>query len=371
MSNEVSILVVDDSLLELQMTVGYLRQYFEVQASSSGERALEMINSHKPSIVLLDVNMPDIDGYEVCRRIREHDKHLKIIFVSAYDSTSEILKGYTVGANDYIVKPYEPIILLSKINRAIADETEYEEASHSSADLAMEAMTSFGELGSILTFLRSSFRTTTVEGLANLMLQTLQAYGLEACLQVRTPKCVLNVTHKGTPSPIEEELLSRIAKMPNRFAESGARIFINYEHTSLMIKNMPFGDDVKMGRIRDNVAIMLEGADERLAMIAIDVSIQDSLELANQTHQSIVADHIALIEQNMEQFKATLLKLELNKEQENELLGIIQSGKLEINLNFEKIRDIESQITKVHELVKTNLDSEKHSDETSGGIDLF
>lgn len=371
MSNDVSILVVDDSLLELQMAVGYLRQYFEVQASSSGERALEMINTHKPSIVLLDVNMPDMDGYEVCRRIRERDKHLKIIFVSAYDSTSEILKGYTVGGNDYIVKPYEPIILLSKINRAIADEAEYEQASHSSADLAMEAMTSFGELGSVLTFLRSCFRTTTLEGLANLMLRTLESYGLEACLQLRTPKCALNFTHQGNPSPIEEELLSRIAKMPGRFAESGARIFVNYEHTSLMIKNMPVGDDVKMGRVRDNIAIMLEGADERLAMIAIDISVQDSLELVKQTHQSIVADHMNLIVQNMEQVKATLLKLALNSEQENELLGIIQSGKLEINMNFEKMRDIESQIAKVHALVKNNLDSEKNSVDTTSGLDFF
>lgn len=371
MNTSVSILVVDDSLLELQMTVGYLRQYFEVHASSSGERALEMISTHRPSIVLLDVNMPDLDGYEVCRRIRERDKHLKLIFVSAYDSTSEILKGYTVGGNDYIVKPYEPIILLSKINQAIADETEFEQASHSSADLAMEAMTSFGELGSVLTFLRSSFRITTVEGLANLMMRTLDAYGLETCLQLRTPKTAINFSHQGATSPIEDELMSRISKMPGRFAESGARMFVNYEHTSLMIKNMPFDDDVKMGRIRDNIAIMLEGADERLSMIAIDVSIQESLELVKHTHQSIVNDHMVMIEQNMDELKAALLKLDLNNDQERELQEIIQNGKQALSANFEKMHDIEAQISKVHELVQNNLDSDKHAQQAPGSIDLF
>ncbi len=371
MNNAVSILVVDDSLMELQVTVGYLRQYFEVQATTTGERALEMIANHKPNILLLDVNMPDIDGYEVCRRIREKDKHLKIIFVSAYDSTSEILKGYTVGGNDYIVKPYEPIILLSKINQAIIDETELEGASHDSANLAMEAMTSFGELGSVLTFLRSSFRTTTVEGLANLMLRTLEAYDLEACIQLRTPKSSLNFSNLGSLSPIEEELLARIAKMNGRIAESGPRIFINYEHASLMVKNMPFGDDVKMGRLRDNLAIMLEGADERLAMISIEISINDSLELTKATHQSIASDHMALIEQNLEQFKSSLLNLGLDKQQENELIGVIQSGKLEINLNFEKMRDLEAQITKVHELIQTNLNNEKHTNQNTSGFDFF
>lgn len=371
MNNSVSILVVDDSLMELQVTTGYLRQYFEVQSTTSGERALEMIYSHKPHIVLLDVNMPDIDGYEVCRRIRERDKHLKIIFVSAYDSTSEILKGYTVGGNDYIVKPYEPIILLSKINQAIADETELAGASYNSANLAMEAMTSFGELGSVLTFLRSSFRTTTVEGLANLMLRTLEAYDLEACLQLRTPKSSLNFSNQGAISPIEEELLSRIAKMNGRIAESGSRMFINYDHASLMVKNMPFGDDVKMGRLRDNLAIMLEGADERLAMIAVEISINDSLELAKETHQSIVSNHMALSEQNLEQFKSILLHMGLNTQQENDLVGAIQSGKLEINLNFEKMRDLEAQIAEVHELIRSNLNNEKHINQNTSGVDFF
>lgn len=371
MNNSVSILVVDDSLMELQVTVGYLRQYFQVEATTTGERALEMISSHKPNIVLLDVNMPDLDGYEVCRRIRERDKHLKIIFVSAYDSTTEILKGYSVGGNDYIVKPYEPIILLSKIQQAIVDETELEDASHNSANLAMEAMTSFGELGSVLTFLRSSFRTTTVEGLASLMLRTLDAYNLEVCLQLRTPKNSLNFSNQGPITPLEEELLSRIAKMNGRIAESGPRFFINYEHASLMVKNMPFDDDAKMGRLRDNIAILLEGADERLAMIAIDVSITDSLTFAKDMHQSLVSDHMMLIEQNLEQFKNALLRMGLEKHQENELLGVIQSGKLEINLNFEKMHDLEAQITRVHELIQTNLNNEKHTNQNTGGFDFF
>lgn len=371
MHNPISILVVDDSLLDLQVIVGYLRQYFEVHATTSGERALEMIVSHKPNIVLLDVNMPDVDGYEVCRRIRERDKHLKIIFISAYDSTTEILKGYGVGGNDYIVKPYEPVILLSKIKQVVADETEYEQASHSSAGLAMEAMTSFGELGSVLTFLRSSFRATTVEGLAQLMLKTLDSYGLQGCLQLRTSKNISNFSNHGSLSPIEEELLSRIGKMTTRFAEGGSRMFINYEHASLMLINVPFDDDVKVGRTRDNIALMLEGADERLAMISIELGIKEALELVRKTHQTIVADHITLVERNMEYLKNTLLNMGLEERQKLELVGVIQSGKFEISLNSEKIKDIEVQIEKVYEIIENNLKEEKNSNVSACGFDLF
>lgn len=371
MNNTISILVVDDSLMELQITVGYLRQYFEVHATTSGQIALEMISTHKPKIVLLDVNMPEVDGYEVCRRIREKDKHLKVIFISAYDSTTEILKGYTVGGNDYIVKPYEPVILLSKINQAIHDETEYEEASHSSAGLAMEAMTSFGELGHVLTFLRSSFLISTIEGLADLMLSALAGYGLEVCLQLRTPGGAANFSSQGTPSPIEEELLSRIAKMNGRLAESGTRMFINYDHASLMVKNMPFGDDVKMGRLRDNLAILLEAADERLAMIAINVSVNDSLELVRSTHQELVTNYVSMVDQNLEQFKAALLNVGLDQHQENDLIGVIQGGKQDVQLYFEKMCDIENQIMKIRDIVDKGLKDERYTSNKSGGIDFF
>jgi signal transduction histidine kinase len=85
--------------------------------AASGHEALERVKDCKPDIVLLDIMMPGIDGYEVCRRLRGDVrlKHLKIIMVSAKALTSERLEGYDAGADDYITKPFDEDELQAKV----------------------------------------------------------------------------------------------------------------------------------------------------------------------------------------------------------------------------------------------------------------
>jgi two-component system, OmpR family, alkaline phosphatase synthesis response regulator PhoP len=93
------------------------RNGYEVQVARNGEEALQLIESGRPDLVLLDVMMPLRSGYEVCKRIRERADwgHIKIVMLSAKGRDAEVAKGLAVGADVYVTKPFSTRELVDKI----------------------------------------------------------------------------------------------------------------------------------------------------------------------------------------------------------------------------------------------------------------
>jgi len=113
-----TILVVDDLPDNLTLMSGLLKDTYKVQVANSGERAIEVVMSEKPpDLVLLDIMMPGMDGYEVCRRIIADPKTcgIPIIFLTGMTAVEEEVLGFELGAVDYITKPISPPIALARI----------------------------------------------------------------------------------------------------------------------------------------------------------------------------------------------------------------------------------------------------------------
>ena len=116
------ILVVDDNLLNVKLLEARLQiAAFEVVTAFSGEEALAKVAQRKPSIILLDVMMPGMDGYEVCRRLRADPATAKlpIALVTALDKPSDRDTGLAAGANDFLTKPVEDGVLFTTIHRLL------------------------------------------------------------------------------------------------------------------------------------------------------------------------------------------------------------------------------------------------------------
>jgi two-component system, sensor histidine kinase and response regulator len=112
------ILIVDDDRLNIRVLGGILKSDGYVLAEAdSGERALEVYSSFRPDLVLLDVIMPGIDGFETCRRLkREHgDKSAPVIFITAKNETDDVVEGLGAGGVDYLPKPFKPKEVLARI----------------------------------------------------------------------------------------------------------------------------------------------------------------------------------------------------------------------------------------------------------------
>jgi two-component system sensor histidine kinase/response regulator len=112
------ILAVDDDPNNLVIVEELLEDSYDLKTASSGQEALEIARDFRPDIILLDIMMPGMSGYEVCRRLRERytSQQTKIIMVSARAMVSERLEGYRAGADDYITKPFDGDEFLEKVH---------------------------------------------------------------------------------------------------------------------------------------------------------------------------------------------------------------------------------------------------------------
>ncbi len=112
------ILVVDDTPDNLALMSGLLKDLYMVKVANRGERALKIAQSETPpDLILLDIMMPEMDGYEVCRRLKDDPgtRDIPVLFLTAKSQVEDETMGFALGAVDYITKPISPPIVLSRV----------------------------------------------------------------------------------------------------------------------------------------------------------------------------------------------------------------------------------------------------------------
>lgn len=122
-----NVLAVDDIPLNLLLVQKMLSRFnFKLRTAANGQQALDAVAAQKPDLILLDLMMPGIDGFEVIRRLRadEATADIQIVILSALNSNEDIVKGFNVGANDFIMKP----IIMEKLLSCVITQMQLVEA---------------------------------------------------------------------------------------------------------------------------------------------------------------------------------------------------------------------------------------------------
>ena len=117
-SKQNDILIVDDMPDNLSLLMQMLTEHgYRVRPVLNGKLALQVVQNSLPDLILLDILMPGIDGYEVCRRLKaeEHTRDIPIIFISALDDTMDKVKAFELGGVDYITKPFQEKEVLARV----------------------------------------------------------------------------------------------------------------------------------------------------------------------------------------------------------------------------------------------------------------
>jgi putative two-component system response regulator len=117
-----SILVVDDEPANLQLMRAILADFYRTIFAKNGEQAIEAARRHQPDLILLDIMMPGLDGFEVCRRLKSDPAlvAIPVIFVTAMGELDDEARGFEIGAIDYIVKPASPAIVRARVRTHIS-----------------------------------------------------------------------------------------------------------------------------------------------------------------------------------------------------------------------------------------------------------
>ena len=125
-ASKATVLVVDDTPENLQLLIGLLSDSYKVKFAKSGEKALEIaaLEPH-PDLILLDVMMPGMDGYEVCRRLKQDPvtKEIPVVFLTANTAVEDEERGIMLGAVDYITKPFSPPIVIARVTNHLSLKT--------------------------------------------------------------------------------------------------------------------------------------------------------------------------------------------------------------------------------------------------------
>jgi two-component system, OmpR family, response regulator len=130
MSDQVRILVVDDEVYIADLVATALRyEGFAVQKAGTGRDAINAVAEFRPQLIILDVLLPDFDGFEVARRLSRDGRRLPILFLTARDATEDKVRGLTVGGDDYVTKPFSIEEIMARV-RAILRRTQGKDEEH-------------------------------------------------------------------------------------------------------------------------------------------------------------------------------------------------------------------------------------------------
>ncbi|KXA19167.1 putative alkaline phosphatase synthesis transcriptional regulatory protein PhoP [Gardnerella vaginalis] len=125
---EASVVVVDDEPSIRELLVASLHfAGFDVETAASGSEAIEVIEQVKPDLIVMDVMLPDIDGFTVTRRIRQNGVKVPVLFLTARDDTQDKIMGLTVGGDDYVTKPFSLEEVVARIRAILRRTREQEE----------------------------------------------------------------------------------------------------------------------------------------------------------------------------------------------------------------------------------------------------
>lgn len=360
------VLVVNQQPNVCQRLFDSLASEFNVISAYNGQQAMALSEVESPGIVLLDGHLTDTDSLDLCRHLKSKpiDAPSVVMFFDD-ENEQQVLDSYSAGADDYLLHNNQDAALLEKLKH-IRYFSEEKDKLKNQADFASKtAFQSMGEAsqyGTILQFIKSSFFCQNIDQLVDAFFECMQALQLRCAIQVRQYDGVETYSACGNKaSDIEEEVLL-LLKEKGRIFDFNQRTVINDHHVSILIRNMPVDDEALYGRIRDTVAILVEGFEARVISFQEENAIKTVLnELVSSIHHldSLFDSHeektIDVMDRLMVDMRHAFDTLALTETQEKHFTGLVENSmeKL-ISLHIEG-RSIEDEFEKILDVVKKSL----------------
>ena len=339
-SQKPRVLIVDDDLLSREMLRFALSDDFELEQAETGEQALAAANKNPPQLVVMDIEIPGMNGYETCRRMRKNTT-CPIIFVSSHDTLEERIEAFESGGNDFIIKPFDAEILARKVSLAIEASLERERLANEKdlmQQTAMGFLSNMSDSGVLMEFMRASLGCSDQLQLATNLLNATIQYGIKCHIQIRLPEDCITLTPQGLATPLEESVLEKSREM-GRIFQFRRRMVINYNMISIIVLDTPDDNEIA-GRIRDNLCILAEttevisetinmrkdSAEKAEQLQAAGMNATMSIEEVRQLYLSQLNESGFLLQKLVDEVEESYIFLGLTDRQEKMLTQLMQKN---------------------------------------------
>jgi len=360
------VMIVDDAPDNLLLLEMMLEERFEIIQADSGQACLDLIAQSIPDLLLLDVNMPGMTGYEVCTQLRKDPatQSLPILFVSAMINSEERLAGFESGGDEYINKPVNEQELIEKIDFQLARVQERKKGQKDASEameVAMVAMTSSSELGQLISFVSDAQKAQNLSEMGEMIIQVCQSFGLNACAYIAGATPAFFGCEQES---IEASVLSRSIGAKERIINIGIRTIVKSDQLSLLVKNMPVDDENKYGRFKDHLAVLISISDGRLLTIKAQMNVagerrnvlgrvitHTEKQIKDLNHKILAYDKQSrdVMMGMVSELEAKLFGLGLDEDQEEQLMSLVYGTSDKLEKSKEVTKQLQDELGTVLE----------------------
>ena len=337
---------------------------FEIHHANTGMAALAYLEHLKPDIVVINVEMPDIHGHEICQAYKEQLPQCYILCISKHDNRAAHIAAYEAGADDFIQHPFETGDLQQKLQRFKRHYEAIQELQSSvknATDTALQAISNTAELGTLINFFKKSSLASNKADLLAALVQTASQFNLQVAAQIHHNGQFCTLNSNGRSSPLEEHMLQTLAQDSQRIYEMGKRLIINFPRIILQVKAMPTEQPELCGRLRDHIAILVEAAENRfdgilneeqirgqqaLTLNAIGL-IQASIQKLEEEYRQQAGSSMRLFTELQDKFEQKMVYLGLTDSQENALFDMISHSLQEATQIYDQGLSLDDEFSHV------------------------
>ena len=362
---------IDDNTTNLRLLEKSLADDYEIQLIASSHDAISAIRTFQPAAILLDVNMPDINGYALCRQIRNEPDiaEIPVIFLSCLKELDDRLSGYNAGGDAYVTKPFELRELKSILHSQILRKQQMDANKRNIEELravSWSMLRNNSEMGELLRFSQGIAGVKDEAAFVDHIFTTLTNLGLNATMQVKLVSGEIIARSDQKPFTLIEKELLELAQNGQRISAKGNKYIFCGTSIILLIRNMPIEDEALLGRLKDHLCILLDSAEASIEIINGEkertrlhgLKTLETIETINAEFSAIIENAEKLYQQSslsMERLADALeqafMVMDLTDEQEKQLQRFIESARSEIEKQHELKLLFQSSMIHILEMV--------------------
>lgn len=319
------ILIVEDDTTSQLMLKTMLAEH-ELTVVSNGETGIKKVQNGSPDLIILDIKLPGMDGYETCRQIRnlEQNHTIPILFLSGYSDLEDRLQAYGAGGNDYISKPFDINELLSKIafyQSNTEKQNQVTQELNSSHKLLIELQTSAAKIQSISRFIQATLFCHDLDTLFKHFFKTSREIGVSCILKIDSEQGTEIRASDLEASTLEREILelSRTARRIHTFGHD--RAIFRWGRATLLTR--------KVGDMIDTLALFMDALEAGIKAVESETKLLSQVETLEAENNQVRSHVTTLFKQMNEELRNAILSLglvsALDIEDEDYLQALIDS----------------------------------------------